>query len=124
MPVRTMKLTCGPAAGSSGSATAAATSDDVINGIILAVHLKYTDSPPVTTNVTLEEAVNSPAMPILKVSDAATDGWFYPMADVVDQEGGAVTGVAQQIPVCDKLKVSIAGANAGDGVVVTVRYAG
>lgn len=123
MPVRTMKLTCGPAAGSSGSATATATSEDVVNGIILAVHLKYTDSPPVTTDVTVEEAFNSPAMPILKVSDTATDSWFHPMADVVDQEGGAMTGAAQKIPVCDKIKVSIAGANAGDGVVVTVRYA-
>lgn len=122
MPVRTMKITCGPAAGSSGSATATATSDEVINGLILAVHLKYTDSPPLTTDVTIAEAINSPAMPILTVTDAATDAWFQPMAAVEDTAGAAVTNAVQQIPVCDKIKVTVAGANAGDGVIVTLRY--
>lgn len=122
MPIRTKKIICGPAAGSSGSATATAISDEVINGLVLAVYVKYTDTPPATTDVTIQEAYNSPAMPILTLTDKNTDGWFQPMAGVEDTAGAAVTNATQQIPVCDKIKVTVAGANAGDGVEVTLRY--
>lgn len=109
----------GVAAGSDGSATNNATSTIVISGEIAAVYVKYNDSPPgATTDVTIAGA-GTPSMPVLTLTDAATDGWFYPKAIAHDTAGTAVTfdgtnEIYTKIPFHDRVKVTIAGANAND----------
>lgn len=118
-------LNSGTAAGSAGSATANATSTVVVSGEIAAVYVKYNDTPPAgTTDVTIAGA-NAPSMPILTLTDAATDGWFYPKAIATDAAGTAVTfdgtnEIYTSIPVHDTIKVTIAGANAGDSADVWI----
>ena len=122
MSVFRRTITVTDATGGAGVATANTTSDIVINGVITRVYLEYTDSPPAaTTDVTIVEATNDPAQTILTVSDAATDGWFEPMATADDLTGSAVL---QYMPIAvnDKIKVTITGANDGDGVIATIVY--
>lgn len=121
MAIRRTTITVTGAAGGAGVATANAISDDVVEGLIRAVHIAYTDSPPAgTTDITIAEANNSPAMPILTVSNAATDGWFYPNAQADNQAGADITNHGQPIAVADHIKATIAQANNGDGCVVTI----
>ena len=122
MSVFRKTITVSDATGGVGVATANATSDGLINGIITRIYLEYIDSPPAaTTDVTIVEATNDPAQTILTMTDAATDGWFPPMDAGVDEAGGAIL---QYMPIAvnDKIKVTITGANNGDGVVVTLVY--
>lgn len=120
MAIRRETITATPAAGGAGVATIYATSTHVIHGVIRAVYLAYLDTPPGTTDVTVAEANNSPAMPILTVSDAATSGWFYPMAQADNQAGADITNQGAPIVVADYVKVTIAQANNGDGVTATI----
>lgn len=113
MPVYRETVTVSGAAGGSGAATATARTSRIVEGKVVAVHLSYTDSPPSTTDVTITEATNSPAAPVLAVSNANANGWFYP----------AYASVATDaVPpwVADYLTVTIAQANNGDGVVATI----
>lgn len=121
MAIRRTTITVTGASGGSGTATANAISKEPISGEILAVHLKYTDSPPVgTTDVTIAEANNDPAVSVLAITNGATDGWRFPRAAVVDTAGAAVTGAVQNVPISDYLKVTIAQANDNDGVIATI----
>lgn len=121
MATRRTTITVTGAAGGAGAATANAISGEPIRGTIVAVHLKYTDSPPAaTTDVTVAEANNDPAVSVLAITNGATDGWRFPAAAVVDQVGAAVTGVVKEIAVSDYLKVTIAQANDNDGVIATI----
>lgn len=120
MAIRRETISATPAAGGAGVATVYAVSNHVIEGIIKAVHLAYLDSPPGTTDVTIAEANTSPAMPILTVSNAAADGWFYPMAQADNQAGADITNQGAPIAVADYVKVTIAQANNGDGVTATI----
>jgi hypothetical protein len=123
MAIRRTTITVTGATGGAGAATATANSDAPVCGIIMAVHLAYTDSPPAgTTDVTIAEATNSPAMSVLTVTDGATDGWRFPMAQAVSQAGATLTNQGYPIAVSDYLKVTIAQANDADGVVVTIVY--
>lgn len=113
----------GAAVGSSGSATANATTSNVIAGRVYAVYLDYLDSPPNTTDVTVATAgVAHPAMTILTITDAATDGWWYPRAATHSTAGAALlyaaggAAVADTVAIADTVKVTIAQANAADGV--------
>ena len=115
------------AAGGSGAATVNASSAHPIVGEIVAVHLSYQDSPPNTSDVTLAEANNSPAMTVLSVANANTSGWFFPRAAVHDTAGAARTydgsnAVSDRIPVHDHLKLTIAQADNGDGVIATILW--
>lgn len=121
MAIRRTQITASPAAGGAGTATATAVSTRPIDGRILAVHLAYLETPPgATTDVTIAEANNSPAMPILTISNAATDGWFYPMAQADNQAGADITNMGAPIGVNDYVRVTIAQANDGDGVTATI----
>jgi len=113
MRIRRETVVVSGAAGGAGSATANATTDNVVSGRVLAVYLAYTDTPPSTTDVTIEEAGKSPALPVLSVSDANSDGWFYPDVATVNSDVAPVY-------VDDHLEVTIAGANNGDGVTATI----
>ena len=120
MAIRRTTVTVTGAAGGAGIATANAASP-IISGIIRAVHLAYTDSPPAgTTDVTIVEQHNSPAMTVLSITNAATDGWFYPQTAAQTTAGAAITDSYAPIVVNDNLLVTIAQANNGDGVVATI----
>ena len=95
------------ATGGAGVATATANSGNVVNGVILAVYLTYVGTPPATTDITITEANNSPAMPVLTATNKNTDGWAFV------NPGRAVN---------DYIKVTIAQANDADGVTATIVY--
>lgn len=119
--MRRTQATATGATGGSGAATATAVTSELIEGYVLGVHLKYLDSPPSgTTDVVLVEANNDPAMPILTVSNAATDGWFPVLAQAKTQAGADFTGVGALVPVADYVRLTIAQANNGDGVTATI----
>jgi len=122
MAIRRSVIEVTGAGGGAGLATAFNTSDTPIDGIIRAVYLEYVDSPPAgTTDVTIEEAFNSPAIPVLSVPNAATDDWFYPMAQAQNRAGAAdITNQGVPIVIADYIKVTIAQANSGDGVTATI----
>lgn len=114
----------GAAAGSSGSATANFTTAVPVCGLVHAVYLQYLDSPPAATcDVTVETAgVAHPAMPILSVANAATNGWWYPRAATHSTAGAAAlyagggAAVNDRVAIADLVKVTIAQADAADGV--------
>ena len=110
------------AVGGAGSATSNIVSTKPIRGRVVAAYLKYLDSPPgATTDVTVTTQgtlPNAPAQTILSVSNAATDGWFYPVtASHLNTTGAAVANeYVRGVPVHDNVVVTIAQANAADGV--------
>jgi len=110
------------AAGGAGAATANASSARPVIGVIHAVYLAYTSSPPGTTDVTIAEANNSPAITVLTVTNAATDGWFHPMAQAQNQTAADITNQGNPIAVSDYIQVTIAQANDDDGVTATIVY--
>lgn len=117
-------INSGAAVGSAGSATANASSTKLISGAVLGVYVKYNDSPPATTDVTIKTVGTSPAAPsltFLTLTDANTSGYFYPRVQVHDTAGAALTydGTrAQVIPpiIHDLVNITIAQANAADSV--------
>lgn len=112
------------AAGSDGVATASGFSSRGICGTICAVHVAYIGSPPGTTDVTIAEANNSPAVTVLTLTNANTDGWFYPVAQADTPAGSAISAEYIKLAVADTIEVTIAGANADDGCTVTILYEG
>lgn len=116
----------GAAAGSSGSATANATTTTRVSGKIEGIYVKYNDSPPAATcDVTIATQGTSPAPPattILALTDAATDGWFYPRANIHSTAGASQASVWDAISVDDKIVVTIAQANAADNVDVWILF--
>lgn len=113
----------GAAAGANGVATANQDSPGPVFGELVAVAVKYNDSPPAaTTDVIIKTKGGStankypPTQAILTLTDGATDGWFYPTDEVVSQAGAAVTGVQSRLALADFINVKIDQANAGDNV--------
>lgn len=114
-------INSGVAVGADGSATANATGTAIICGEIYGVYVRYNDSPPAgTTDVTIATAgTDHPAVTILTLTDGATDGWRYPRVALATNAGAAVTydgtrPIYGNIPIADKIKVTIAQANAAD----------
>lgn len=109
----------GAAVGANGVATANASSPIRLNGKLLGVHIKYNDAPPAaTTDVTIKvaAATPNPEMTLLTISDAATDGWFYPAVQACDTAGAAIAGAYLPLIVDGFVNVKIDQANAGDNV--------
>ena len=122
MAVRWTQVSATGATGGAGTATANATTSMPINGYIRAVYLAYLDSPPgATTDVTIE-GIQAPKVSVLTVTNAATDGWFYPMAQAKNQSGTDISGMGAPIAISDYVKVTIAQANDGDGVTMTLYW--
>lgn len=113
MALRRQSISVTGAAGGAGVATASARTSQPISGRVIAIHLTYVDSPPATTDVTVVEAVNVPALSVLTVTDANANGWFYPAWTNV---GSGTSDVF----VSDNLLVTIAQANNGDGVTAVI----
>jgi len=113
-------LNSGAAVGGNGAATANATSNQVVTGRVLGVYVRYNDSPPAaTTDVTIATAGGTaPAQTILTLTDTAASKWLYPRITPQGTTGAdlAALTVLEPIPVHDKIKVTIAQANAADNV--------
>jgi|SaaInl8_200m_RNA_FD_contig_31_801865_length_503_multi_3_in_0_out_0_1 hypothetical protein len=123
MAIRRTQIAVTPAAGGAGVATANAVTPDIVDGIIRGVYLEYTDSPPAgTTDVTIVEKSQDPAVSVLTVTNAATDRWFFPLAQAQNQAAADITNQGAPLAVSDYLKVTIAQANNGDGVTATILW--
>ncbi|MEA1998246.1 MAG: hypothetical protein U9N61_02820 [Euryarchaeota archaeon] len=117
-------LNSGNAAGEDGSATNNTDTTQPVVGKVLAVYLRYNDSPPAgTTDVIIATAgTDIPgAQTILSLPNAASDGWFYPREPVEDNAGSDVTfdgtnEIYAPYAIHDKVNVKIAQANSGDSV--------
>lgn len=108
-------------AGSAGSATASGNTTKPVHGLILAVYINYDGSAPGTTDVVIEEANEVPALPVLTVSNANTDGWFYPRValDAV-ADGSDIAGPVDYQRVGDHLSVDISGTDDALSFAVTI----
>lgn len=117
-------LNSGAAAGGAGTATASSTTSVAVSGILHGLYIRYNDSPPATTDVTIATAADSagdpPSLTILTVTDAATSGWFFPHLHGHDTDASVPAPGADAIrvkpPVYDNLKITIAQANNGDSI--------
>ena len=109
-------INSGAAAGSAGSATNNADSTSQVVGKIVGLYIRYNDSPPAgTTDVTIATKGNSaPAYTILKISNAATNGYFVPRHATVSNAGAGNTADYADYAVNDVVNVLIEGANASD----------
>ena len=109
----------GLAVGGAGVATAETSYTTLITGLVLGVYLKYTDTPPATTD-TVISAINGafPDMTLFSHSNENTDGMHLLGEQVFDALlGTVITGVYHPIPVVrHAIKVAIAQANANDEV--------
>ncbi len=89
-----------------------------IDGFVVGIYVQYVGSPPSgTTDVTIKTEGTAPAPPtynILVLTDAATDGWFFPQIQICNTAGSAISGEYTPIPVADTINIAMAGANTGD----------
>ncbi len=120
-----IQFSTGAAVGSAGSATATGHSVHV-RGEVLAVHVAYQDSPPAgTTDFTLSDEGDPASEAIISLSDGATDQKICPRRVTEKNDGTDIlytTGeeVHEPYVVHGRLEATIAQANAGDSVLVTV----
>jgi len=124
-------INSGAAAGNDGSATANNTSGHIVVGEICSIGVTYGDSPPGTTDVTIATAGNNgPALTLLTLTNANSDGWFHLRHKTDDESGADITydgsnEVYEKVCIADNIKVTIAQANSPDTAeVVVVYYAG
>lgn len=120
-----IQFSTGAAVGADGVATATGHSSHVA-GLVLAVHVDYVDSPPgATTDFTLSDENDPASEAIINLTDQATDIKICPRR-ITEQNDGTdilyVTGeeVFEPFAVHGRLEATIAQANAGDSVTVTV----
>ena len=109
-------INTGIAAGGAGVATNNATTGNQVVGRFLGAYIRYNDSPPAgTTDVTIKAAGNTtPTYNLLKISNAAANGYFSVRQATVSEAGAANTADYAHIPICDNVTVLIEGANTGD----------
>lgn len=113
-------INSGAAVGGNGVATANADSTIPLSGRVCGVYVKYNDSPPAgTTDVVIKTkgtAAAPPSTTFLSLTNAATDGWFYPQVQIHTTAGAAIAGEYTPILIHDIINVAIAQANAADNV--------
>ncbi len=110
----------GAAVGSAGVATVTGYSPE-IQGEILAISIEYLDSPPTTTDVVISDARDPAEAAILTLTNANTDGKWFPRAFLCDDVGTPFS-LPVEIPIDSILEVIITGANLADSVNVGVWY--
>lgn len=120
-----IQFTTGAAAGADGSATATGHSTHVA-GKVLAAYVDYVDSPPAgTTDFTLSDEGDPASESIVSLVNGATDQKLYPRRVTEKNDGTDILYVAgeevyEPYVVYGRLEATIAQANAGDSVTVTV----
>lgn len=100
-------------AGSAGSATGSANGQAPLCGMLKAIYVDYT-AQPATCDVT----ITSNGQAVLTLTNANTDGWFYPRTQIDDVAGAAISAQYDSIPIDDYISVAVAQGDAGS---VTVK---
>ena len=125
-----VSISSGATTGGTGVSTNNNTSSHVVVGQICSIGVTYNGSPPASTDVVIATAGNNgPALTILTLTNANSDGWFHPR-HVVDNNAGADIeyadgySVYDKVCVADNLKLTVSQANDGDSVDIVVVYAG
>lgn len=110
-------INSGTAAGSAGSATNNNTHPTKIDGEVIGAYVRYNDSPPATTDVTIATAgaYSVPAYNLLVLTNVNTSG-YYPIAHAAYNAAGGASLSNLPPAIMDKVIVTIAGADAGDSV--------
>lgn len=125
MPIDSVTWSTGVAVGSDGVATANANSPH-LGGKVMAVYVAYLDSPPSgTTDFTLVDTNDPASENIVTLANGATDQKIYPRRITEKNDGTDVLytsgeEVHEPYVVHGPLTATIAQANAGDSVTVTV----
>lgn len=104
-----------------GTGVASARTPVRVIGEILGMYVKYNDSPPGTTVVTISTEGVSPAIPphdLLVLSNVNTDGMFRPALQAVDGDGAPIAGAYVPALVYDYVTVDVDGTDGGESVVV------
>jgi len=120
-----IQFSTGAAVGNDGAAIATGYSPHA-KGKVLAVHIDYVHSPPAgTTDFTLSDENDPASEAIISLTNAATDIKIYPRRITETNDGTDILYVAgeevhESYIVHGRLEATIAGANAGDSVTVTV----
>ena len=128
MGYQSVTVNSGAASGSNGSATNNGTSTHIVNGEICSVGVTYGDSPPASTDVTIATTGDhGPALTILTITNANSDGWFNVRHKLDDESAADISydgteEVYGKVAVSDTIKVTIAGANANDTAEVVILY--
>ena len=126
-----VSISSGATDGGSGASTNNNTSSHVVVGQICSIGVTYNGSPPASTDLVIATAGNNgPALTLLTLTNANSNGWFHPR-HVVDNNAGADIeyadgySVYDKVCVADNIKITIAQANSPDTAeVVVVYYAG
>ena len=125
-----VSISSGATTGGTGASTNNNTSSHVVVGQICSIGVTYNGSPPASTDVVIATAGNNgPALTILTLTNANSDGWIHPR-HVVDNNAGADIeyadgySVHDKVCVADNLKLTGSQANDDDSVDIVVVYAG
>jgi hypothetical protein len=126
--ISSVRVDTGTTTGGAGVSTANATSTHVVTGKILSIILEYKGSPPGTTDVVVATSgSNHPAITLLTVTNAATDGMYLVRHKVVDEanvnisyEATNAKDIYDSPAITDSIKVTVSQANDGDSVVATL----
>ena len=125
-----VSISSGATTGGTGVSTNNNTSSHVVVGQICSIGVPYNGSPPASTDVVIATAGNNgPALTILTLTNANSDGWFHVRHKVDDESGADITydgsnEVYEKVCVADNIKVTVSQANDDDSVDVIVVYAG
>ena len=99
-----------------------------MNGEICSIGVTYGDSPPASTDVTIATTGDhGPALTILTITNANSNGWFNVRHKLDDESAADISydgteEVYGKVAVSDTIKVTIAGANASDTAEVVILY--
>jgi len=113
---------CGPinsgiTAGGAGASTNDADSKITLIGEIAGVYVRYNDTCPGTTVVTISsKGSNVPAGDILVLSNANTSGWFRPSQQFCDNSGAPIAGAYGGSLVYDIVNILVEAADDGCSV--------
>ena len=123
-----VSINSGATDGGAGVSTNNNTSSHVVVGQICSIGVTYNGSPPASTDLVIATAGNNgPALTILTLTNANSNGWFHPR-HVVDNNAGADIeyadgySVYDKVCVADNIKVTIAQANSPDTAEVVIVY--
>ena len=128
---QSVSISSGATDGGAGVSTNNNTSGHVVVGQICSIGVTYNGSPPASTDLVIATAGNNgPALTILTLTNANSNGWFHPRHIVDDNAGDDITYdgtrvVYDKVCIADNIKITVSQANDDDSVdVVVVYYAG
>lgn len=108
--------------GGAGASAATKVTSDMVSGLVHGIVIQYNDAPPAgTTDVGIKTKGLSgilPSVPLLTITNAATDGYFAPRSACVNASNAAITNSFAPFAVNDYIQIDLAGANDGDSVTV------